>query len=67
MPNARWIGPFDAILPGNRWLRVGDTLNVSDAQAESAHWENLDSPAPRELAKAAVKTSETKTSDGGDD
>ena len=63
MPNARWIGPFDALTPGNAIVRVGDVVNVSDRDLESAHWQALD--APKTVVPAAAPTA--KTSEGGDD
>lgn len=47
MPLARWIGPFDALLPDNGILRVGDTMEVTDRDLESAHWEAVDTEPAR--------------------
>ena len=63
MPRARWNGPFDARLADGSWLRVGDTLDVTDRQLQSAHWQPVDSPAAAKTTPAPA----AKTSEGGDD
>ena len=47
MPLARWNGPFDALLTNNRLLKVGDTMEVSERDLESAHWEPVKKDAPK--------------------
>jgi hypothetical protein len=62
MPKARWNGPFDAMLPDRRMVRVGDVIDVPESQLASAHWQALPDSPP-----AAKATPTASTSEGGDD
>jgi hypothetical protein len=56
MPLARWNGPFDALLSNQSAMKIGDTMEVSERDLESAHWERVkNSPATAEDAKSKTK------------
>lgn len=40
-----WNGPFDALLPDLSRLRIGETYQVTEEQAQSGHWLDPNAPA----------------------